>query len=139
MIYSLSSYSNHSNARNQSEVDCSFFLVTVDLWSADGKHEMNLVLHPSSADRFTPTQSSSKTKRRGVSTSGPSARPPGNQTPAGRSTPTPSQYRPGDQVGQIAFFFPTCLNEIVVADGQHHAFFKRPCALRKSYIFFISG
>ncbi|KAF8914220.1 velvet factor-domain-containing protein [Gymnopilus junonius] len=80
------------------EVDCSFFLVTVDLWSADGKHEMNLVLHPSSTDRYVPTQPSSKTKRRGMSTSGPSARPSGNQTPAGRSTPTPSQYRPGDQV-----------------------------------------
>ncbi|KZT06394.1 uncharacterized protein LAESUDRAFT_175547 [Laetiporus sulphureus 93-53] len=34
------------------EIDCSFFLVTVDLWSADGKHEMNLVLHPTSADRY---------------------------------------------------------------------------------------
>lgn len=32
------------------EVDCSFFLCTVDLWSGDGKQEMNLVLHPSSSD-----------------------------------------------------------------------------------------
>ncbi|KAG6336583.1 hypothetical protein ID866_2492 [Astraeus odoratus] len=40
---------------NVDEVDCSFFLVTVDLWSADGKREMNLVLHPSStADRYVP-------------------------------------------------------------------------------------
>ncbi|KDR83999.1 hypothetical protein GALMADRAFT_236561 [Galerina marginata CBS 339.88] len=81
------------------EVDCSFFLVTVDLWSADGKHEMNLVLHPSSADRYVPSHSSSKAKRRGASTSAPVIRPSGNQTPAGRSTPTPSQYRPGDQTG----------------------------------------
>ncbi|KAG8218532.1 velvet factor [Butyriboletus roseoflavus] len=38
------------------ELDCSFFLVTVDLWSADGKREMNLVLHPSSStDRYVST------------------------------------------------------------------------------------
>ena len=51
---------------DRSEVDCSFFLVTVDLWSSDGMHEMNLVLHPSSADRYVPAQSSSKSKRRGT-------------------------------------------------------------------------
>lgn len=38
-----------------SDIDVAFFVVTVDLWSADGKHEMNLVLHPSSADRYIPT------------------------------------------------------------------------------------
>ncbi|KJA29804.1 hypothetical protein HYPSUDRAFT_238534 [Hypholoma sublateritium FD-334 SS-4] len=64
------------------EVDCSFFLVTVDLWSSDGMHEMNLVLHPSSADRYVPAQSSTKSKRRGT----------------GRSSPTPG-YRTGDQTG----------------------------------------
>lgn len=60
---------------------------------------MNLVLHPSSAERYVPPHSASKTKRRGTSTSGP-PRATGNQTPAagGRSTPTPSQYRTGDQV-----------------------------------------
>ncbi|KAJ3516280.1 hypothetical protein NLJ89_g1228 [Agrocybe chaxingu] len=79
------------------EVDCSFFLVTVDLWSADGKHEMNLVLHPSSADRYAPTNPSSKTRRRGASAS-TQARPSGNQTPAGRSSPPPG-YRAGDQTG----------------------------------------
>ena len=65
-----------------SDLDCSFFLVTVDLWSADGQHEMNLVLHPSSTERH----SSSKTKRKGGSTSTPAHRP----TPA--ATPTP-HYR----------------------------------------------
>jgi hypothetical protein len=81
-----------------SEVDCSFFLVTVDLWSADGKQETNLVLHPSSADRYVPAHSSSKSKRRGTSFSEPVNRVSGNQTSAGgRSTPTP-HYRPGDQV-----------------------------------------
>lgn len=73
------------------DVDCSFFLVTVDLWSADGKKEMNLVLHPSSTDRYVPANSA-KQRRRGTSSSaGPQTRP-GNQTPATRSTPTP-QFR----------------------------------------------
>ncbi|KAF5387883.1 hypothetical protein D9615_000626 [Tricholomella constricta] len=78
------------------DVDCSFFLVTVDLWSADGKHEMNLVLHPSSADRYVPSHSS-KTRRRGTSTSAPHPRSSGNQTPISQATPAPTQYRPGDQ------------------------------------------
>ncbi|PPQ65372.1 hypothetical protein CVT24_011482 [Panaeolus cyanescens] len=78
------------------DVDCSFFLVTVDLWSADGKHEMNLVMHPSSADRYVPSHNASKTRRRGASTSAPPTRPSGNQTPLARSSPPP-QYRPGDQ------------------------------------------
>ncbi|KAH9482528.1 Velvet complex subunit B [Psilocybe cubensis] len=80
------------------EVDSSFFLVTVDLWSADGKHEMNLVLHPSATDRYVPSHLSSKSKRRGTNDSAPASRLSGNQTPGGRTTPTPSQYRPGDQV-----------------------------------------
>jgi hypothetical protein len=48
---------------NGSDVECSFFLVTADLWSADGRKEMNLVSHPSSADRFVPSHGS-KSKRR---------------------------------------------------------------------------
>jgi hypothetical protein len=85
--------------QKHSEVDCSFFLVTVDLWSADGKHEMNLVLHPSSADRHVPPRSSSKSKRRGTSASAPANRASGNQTPTGGGTaPTSSQYHAGDQV-----------------------------------------
>ncbi|KAF9481854.1 hypothetical protein BDN70DRAFT_875805 [Pholiota conissans] len=87
------------------EVDCSFFLVTVDLWSADGKHEMNLVLHPSSADRYVPSHSSSKSKRKGASVNSHrfSRSSNGITTGAtgggGRTTPTPSHYRPGDQTG----------------------------------------
>ena len=64
-----------------SDLDCSFFLVTVDLWSADGQHEMNLVLHPSSTERHP---SSKMTKKKVGSTSAPAHRP----TPAGHSTPT---------------------------------------------------
>ncbi|TFK43767.1 velvet factor [Crucibulum laeve] len=80
------------------DVDCSFFLVTVDLWSGDGKEEVNLVVHPSSTDRYVPPHSSTKTRRRGTSTSAaPPQRPSGNQTPAAPMTPTPSQYRAGDQ------------------------------------------
>ena len=65
-----------------SDIDCSFFLVTVDLWSEDGQHEMNLVLHPSSTERYAP-HLSSKTKRRGGSASSTAHRP----TPAGHYTP----------------------------------------------------
>ncbi|KAF8663496.1 hypothetical protein AX16_001064 [Volvariella volvacea WC 439] len=68
------------------DVDCSFFLVTVDLWSADGKTEQNLVLHPSSADRYVPPH---KPRRRGTSHSAQQAQSSGNQTPAPRSTPPP--------------------------------------------------
>ncbi|KAJ8518869.1 hypothetical protein ONZ45_g4125 [Pleurotus djamor] len=69
------------------EVDSSFFLVTVDLWSGDAKQEMNLVLHPSSSDRYVPTQP--KPRRRGTSTSAPQNS--GHQTPS-RSTPAPQQF-----------------------------------------------
>ncbi|KAI0346865.1 hypothetical protein BDW22DRAFT_466207 [Trametopsis cervina] len=74
------------------EVDCSFFLVTVDLWSADGTKEMNLVLHPTSADRYTPANAPAKTKRRATTSS---TAPPG-QTSETQSpvppTPSTSQY-----------------------------------------------
>lgn len=79
-----------------SDVDCSFFLVTVDLWSEDGKQEMNLVLHPSSGDRFVPVHTT-KTRRRGTSSSTPHPRSSGNQTPISQSTPS-VQFRSGDQV-----------------------------------------
>ncbi|KAK0491322.1 velvet factor, partial [Armillaria novae-zelandiae] len=51
------------------EVDCSFFLVTVDLWSEDGKQEMNLVLHPSLAERYVQQTSGpcNNNKRRRIS------------------------------------------------------------------------
>ncbi|KAF9021507.1 hypothetical protein BDZ89DRAFT_1163712 [Hymenopellis radicata] len=85
---------------DEKDVDCSFFLVTVDLWSADGKQEMNLVLHPSSSDRYIPqnppkpTSSSSTpitSRRRGMSSSQQR-----QQTPVSRRTPTPSHSRPGE-------------------------------------------
>lgn len=68
------------------EVDCSFFLVTVDLWSADGKREMNLVLHPSSTtDRYVPAGlNKSKRPRGGI----PSPRSDHPSPPSSHSTPT---------------------------------------------------
>ncbi|KAG6884762.1 hypothetical protein C0993_008459 [Termitomyces sp. T159_Od127] len=82
------------------DVDCSFFLVTVDLWSEDGKQEMNLVLHPSSTDRFVPTHTT-KTRRRGTSSSTPHPRSSGNQTPISHSTSSSVQFRSGEQAGGI--------------------------------------
>lgn len=43
-----------------SEIDYTFFLATVDLWSEDGKREMNLVLHPTSSDRSVPFQTKAR-------------------------------------------------------------------------------
>ena len=43
-----------------SEIDYTFFLATVDLWSEDGKQEMNLVLHPTSSDRSVPFQAKAR-------------------------------------------------------------------------------
>jgi hypothetical protein len=69
------------------QIDPTFFVVTVDLWSDDGIKEMNLVLHPSSADRHAPSQPL-KHRRRG--NTGPS----GQESPLITSDPlpTPSQY-----------------------------------------------
>ncbi|KAJ7241947.1 velvet factor [Mycena haematopus] len=75
------------------DVDCSFFIVTVDLWSEDGKHERNLVLHPSSAERYVPVQTTKQRRRGGAANTGPSSRS-GHQTPISRSTPTP--FRPAN-------------------------------------------
>ena len=36
-----------------SDIDCSFFVVTADLWSPDGLLDRNLVLHPASSDRYS--------------------------------------------------------------------------------------
>lgn len=84
------------NDPSTSEIDWSFFLVTVDLWSADAKQEMNLVLHPSSTDRYMPAPSS-KNRRRGTSTNQPS----NPQTPV-QPSHAPS-YRPPEQVYLFPF------------------------------------
>ena len=66
-----------------SEIDYTFFLATVDLWSEDGKQEMNLVLHPTSSDRSVPFQA----KARKRLNSG-KVRPSDNETPG----PGPSAH-----------------------------------------------
>ncbi|TDL29832.1 hypothetical protein BD410DRAFT_780327 [Rickenella mellea] len=55
------------------DIDVAFFVVTVDLWSADGRKEMNLVLHPSSADRYVPAHVT-KPRRRVTTSSAPPQR-----------------------------------------------------------------
>lgn len=56
-----------------SDIDFAFFIASVDLWSADGEREVNLVLHPSSADRYIPA--TQVTKRRRATNSTPPAQP----------------------------------------------------------------
>ncbi|KAI0089059.1 velvet factor-domain-containing protein [Irpex rosettiformis] len=73
------------------EVDCSFFLVTVDLWSADGTKEMNLVLHPTSADRYTPANAPKSKRRATTSSTAPPSQPSEAQSPI-PPTPSTSQY-----------------------------------------------
>lgn len=87
-----------SHAYPPSEIDCSFFLVTVDLWSADGKHEMNLVLHPTSADRYVPANTP-KGKRRGTVTANTTNQRSSRQSPE-RSAPPPS----ATQYSQVCLF-----------------------------------
>ncbi|KAI6152259.1 velvet factor-domain-containing protein [Pisolithus tinctorius] len=71
------------------EVDCSFFLVTVDLWSADGSREMNLVLHPSSAsDRYVPVGANKSKHQRGSNPTVHSPRSDHPSPPSSHSTPT---------------------------------------------------
>ncbi|KAI0832638.1 velvet factor-domain-containing protein [Trametes gibbosa] len=75
------------------EIDCSFFLVTVDLWSSDGKHEMNLVLHPTSADRYVPANTPKNKRRSTVTTNSNSNQRSGRQSPApAATTPSTTQY-----------------------------------------------
>ncbi|KIJ20387.1 hypothetical protein PAXINDRAFT_166453 [Paxillus involutus ATCC 200175] len=86
------------------ELDCSFFLVTVDLWSADGRREMNLVLHPSSsADRYIPASTAKPKKPRGANPTAPSPRSDHPSPPSSHSTPNsatePSRHPMDSQVG----------------------------------------
>ncbi|CAK5262483.1 unnamed protein product [Mycena citricolor] len=67
------------------DLDYSFFLVTVDLWSEDGVLERNLVLHPT-AERYPPAQAPKQRRARGGSTAAPSSSNSRTYTP----TPTPA-------------------------------------------------
>ncbi|KAG0709888.1 velvet factor-domain-containing protein [Suillus ampliporus] len=76
------------------DIDCSFFLVTVDLWSADGKREMNLVLHPSSSsDRYVAANAQKSRKPR--STNPPSSPHDEQHSPtSSHSTPNSAHQHP---------------------------------------------
>lgn len=65
------------------DIDVAFFVAAVDLWSQDGKREMNLVLHPSSADRYIPTQVT-KPRRR------PTVQVPSGHNPSSSQPPSAS-------------------------------------------------
>lgn len=85
MLYSTELISNL-----HSEIDTSFFLVTVDLWSEDGTQEMNLVLHPSSSERMINSYVPNPAKRRKGSADSPPI-----------TIALPHNSRPGDS--QVCF------------------------------------
>ena len=68
---------------NYSDIDCSFFVVTADLWSADGISERNLVLHPTSSDRYSAAQAPKKRRP-----NYPGEEPSQTKVPSGSRYPT---------------------------------------------------
>ncbi|KAG6378613.1 velvet factor [Boletus reticuloceps] len=77
------------------ELDFSFFLVTVDLWSADGTREMNLVLHPSSStDRYLSTVATKPKKSRTTVPTAASPRSDHPSPPSSHSTPNSAPEPP---------------------------------------------
>lgn len=75
-----------------SDIDYDFFVVTVDLWSADGKEEMNLVLHPSASDRYLPSHLAKPRKRPANELAGVPGGPNNSLTLTARSSTRPSPY-----------------------------------------------
>ncbi|KAF5364333.1 hypothetical protein D9756_000182 [Leucocoprinus leucothites] len=103
------------------DIDWSFFLVLVDLWSADGKQEMNLVLHPSSADRYMPIPAS-KNRRRGASIVQTPVSHSGQQTPI-QPSPAPT-YRPPE---------PTPQTPLPTYTAHHQGYFSASAAAPDTY------
>ena len=92
-----------------SELDSSFFLVTVDLWSADGKREMNLVLHPSSStDRYVATVAAKPKKSRGAIPTTASPRP---SPPSCHSTPNSAPEPPRPALDMQVSISPSCRSD----------------------------
>lgn len=88
---------SHHPDPTTSDIDTSFFIATADLWDSDGHREMNLVLHPTSSDRYVATQPPKR--RRGTnSSSGPSfhspGEPPNTGPPPLLSSPDNPPYDP---------------------------------------------
>ncbi|KAI0268133.1 velvet factor-domain-containing protein [Gloeopeniophorella convolvens] len=69
------------------DIDCSFFVVTADLWSSDGKLERNLVLHPTSSDRYSAAHAPKKRRP-----TYPAAGRPGEEASVQTSAPPGSRY-----------------------------------------------
>ncbi|KAJ6490269.1 velvet factor [Mycena vitilis] len=100
------------------DIDCSFFIVTVDLWSEDGMHERNLVLHPSSGERYAPVQTTKQRRRGGSATVPPRS---GHQTPISRSTPTP--FRPAGAGSETS---PSASNSMGPGYNSNQGYFPAP-------------
>lgn len=92
---STSHPSSSSHPHCCSELDSSFFLVTVDLWSADGKREMNLVLHPSSStDRYVSATTAKSKKARTTLPTTASPRIDNHSPSSSHSTPNSAPEPP---------------------------------------------
>ncbi|EIW82278.1 hypothetical protein CONPUDRAFT_72552 [Coniophora puteana RWD-64-598 SS2] len=88
------------------DLDCSFFLVTVDLWSADGKREMNLVLHPSSSnERYMPA-SAGKPRKRSSNASDTSRGHPSPSSPSSASASSHQQTSVEQQTSTRSASYP---------------------------------
>ncbi|KAI0307048.1 velvet factor-domain-containing protein [Multifurca ochricompacta] len=72
---------------NDDDIDCSFFVVTADLWSSDGKSERNLVLHPTSSDRYSAAHAPKKRRP-----NYPMTPHPGEETSSQTSVSPSSRY-----------------------------------------------
>ncbi|KAH7100587.1 velvet factor-domain-containing protein [Auriculariales sp. MPI-PUGE-AT-0066] len=91
------------------DIDFAFFIAAVDLWSAEGDREVNLVLHPSSADRYIPATQVTKQRRR-----------PTNPSPADQPTASTSSFplRPVAEPSTAPAFPPFASDGF--AFGQEH-------------------
>lgn len=72
---------------NDGDIDCSFFVVTADLWSSDGKFERNLVLHPTSSDRYSAAHAPKKRRP-----NYPEVPHPAEETSSQTNVPSGSRY-----------------------------------------------
>lgn len=86
----------------RSEIDTSFFVLTVDLWSADGKRELNLVRHSATSPSISAATSSSY--------------PPPQSGPV--PLPYPSAYHPAPPQMPMATGYPP--NPMVMHQPMHN-------------------
>jgi hypothetical protein len=72
---------------NDDDIDCSFFVVAADLWSPDAKFDRNLVLHPTSSDRYSSAHAPKKRRP-----NHPVTPHPGEETSPQTGAPSTSRY-----------------------------------------------